>query len=758
MALRTADGPRFATIDTGATISTVNEKHAGRIDRTETINIQGIGGQQRTEGTTILEFQTGNSRIQHKFYILADSNKLPNGMLIELDFLDTYKAVIDLEAGLMTIRIHSAKGCITETLKLEKMGKTPKKQVMIAGRTSQMVKIQVPGEDPEVVILPEILENGVFLAGALSKVTNGHAYTQVLNTNKDDRVYDEIVPRLHYANGYNVKDEEDDKDREKGEDRWEQLEQLLKTDGLTETEKGTVKRICRKYADVFKLPSDRLTTTPIAQQQIHLKPGVTPTYTKPFRNPYHQRHIAIEHVEKMKEDDIIEPSISAWNSPLLIVPKKSMNKDGTRQYRVVIDYRKLNERIEMDKYPLPNIHDLLDQLGSAKIFTCMDLSQGYYQVELEEASRPCTAFITPDGKHYQMKRLPMGLNVSPSAFSRIMALALAGLTGMMCLVYLDDLVIFSKTAREHERDLEEVFHRLRKVRLQVHPEKSHFFRRTVIFLGYKISENGVETDPEKCEKIRNFPQPRTKKELQQFLGLANFYRQFVKNFAELATPLTALTRKRVKYIWSDECEKGFRELKAQLCGPRVLAFPNFDKEFVVHTDASKHSLGAVLSNADMRPVHFASRALRGAEERYSTIEKELLAVVFAMRTFRQYLLGRHFTLRTDHAPLRWLFGMNDPASRLTKFRLELEPYHFTVEHVPGKDNVVADCLSRISSETLKEQHRRIEAETEHYAAYVVTRAQKRNEQQPTKGTTVNCGVCSPQTKVRGEQARKNGDY
>lgn len=273
-------------------------------------------------------------------------------------------------------------------------------------------------------------------------------------------------------------------------------------------------------------------------------------YTKPFRNSYHQRHIAIEHVEKMKEDDIIEPSISAWNSPLLIVPKKSINKDGTRQYRVAIDYRKLNERIEMDKYRLPNIHDLLDQLGSAKIFTCMDLSQGYYQVELEKASRPCTAFIIPDGKHYQMKRLPMGLNVSPSAFSRIMALALAGLTGIMYLVYLNDLVIFSKTAREHERDLEKVFHRLRKVRLQVHPEKSHFFRRTVIFLGYKISENSVETDPEKCEKIRNFPRPRTKKELQQFLGLANFYRQFDKNFAELATPLTALTRKRVKYIWS----------------------------------------------------------------------------------------------------------------------------------------------------------------------------------------------------------------
>lgn len=294
-----------------------------------------------------------------------------------------------------------------------------------------------------------------------------------------------------------------------------------------------------------------------------------------------------------------------------------------------IDYRGVNGVIEQDRYPLPNIQDLIDTLGKAKYFTCMDLSQGYYQVELDKDSRPMTAFITPDGEHLQMKRMPMGLSTSPAAFSRIMTMAMSGLKGHRCLVYLDDLIVFSETVDEHIRNLKEVFERLRWAHLQVHPGKTVFLRRTVVFLGYQIDEQGIRPDPRKVQEVKDWPRPKTTKQVQQFYGLTSFYRQFIPNFAEKANCFSQLLQKGVKFEWSEECEEVFEMLKKELCSDRVLAFANFDGEFTVYTDASNYALGAVLQNQDGRPVHFASRILKAAELSYATIEKEMLAMVFA---------------------------------------------------------------------------------------------------------------------------------
>lgn len=454
---------------------------------------------------------------------------------------------------------------------------------------------------------------------------------------------------------------------------------------------------------------------------------------KQFRNPYHQRPIVTEHVGKMEREKVAEECVSPWNSPLLIVPKKGKDSMGNNQYRVVIDYRKLNGCIEQDKYPLPNIKELLDQLNGSRYFTCMDLSQGYYQVELDKSSRPLTAFSTPDNKHYQLTRLPMGLSTSPSAFSRVMSMALSGLTGVDCLVYLDDIIVFSETEEEHEEKLSRVFDRFRAMNLKVHPGKSHFLQETVIFLGFKIDKTGIRVDPGKYDTIRTYPAPKTRKQMQRFLGLTNFYRQFIDNYAQLSLPLAELLKKGVKYTWSEECETAFKSLKEKLCSDEVLAYPDFEHDFVLSTDASDGAIGAVLSTHDDRPVYFASRLLKGAELRYSVIEKELLAIVYAVKYFRPYLLGRHFTIRTDHAPLRWLYAMTNPASRLTKFRLELEPYNFTVEHISGKNNVVADALSRIHSEDLKRAADKVGKAHEELKQFetvcAMTRAQTRNSKE-----------------------------
>ena len=221
----------------------------------------------------------------------------------------------------------------------------------------------------------------------------------------------------------------------------------------------------------------------------------------------------------MQENDIVEPTVSAWNSPIILVPKKDPDAKGQKQYRVCIDYRGLNAVVEPDRYPLPNIHDLLDKLNNAKYFTCMDLSQGYYQAELEEASRPMTAFVTPDGEHYQMTRMPMGLSTSPAAFMRMMNMALSGLVGAQCLVYIDDLIVFSKTAEDHLTDLAMVFQRLREVNLKINPDKTYFMQESVVFLGFQVSAQGISVDPNKFETIREYPTPRTKKQTERFVEL-----------------------------------------------------------------------------------------------------------------------------------------------------------------------------------------------------------------------------------------------
>lgn len=728
VAIPTKKGSITATIDTGATISSINARHALDVNVKEIIGVRGVGGQISSLGTTRIEFRFPNITMIQKLHVLPDECQLPNGLILGMDFLQDTEARIDIPKR--KLHLYLDEDVDLDLIMEQGIGNevnfvkgTSKANILLPARSEVRCSIPFETAEKEVVILPQELPDGIFLAGSWSKVMNGKLNVTMVNPSLNDVFLTEFLPIARPANDYEIVKEMRKPTEDEKLKRWETLKPLLSTKNLTKEETELVQTLCKEFADVFHLPGDKLTTTSIAKQTIHLKPGVAPKYVKPYRNPFHQKDLILDHVRKMEEDGVIEPSVSAWNAPLLIVPKKGTDADGNRQYRVVLDYRCLNTVLQLDRYPLPNIRDVVDQLGDSRIFTNIDLSQGYFQVELEKESRPCTAFITPDGKHYQMKRLPMGLNISPSAFSRVMALALTGLTGTKCLVYLDDLIVFSRNKSEHYKDLKDVFQRLRDVNLKIHPRKSNFFQAVILFLGYKISKDGVEVDPEKCRKIKDWPQPKTKKQLQSFLGLANFYRHFVKNFAEIATPLNRLTGKRVNFEWDDACQGAFEALKEALCSTDVLAFPNFDHEFVVTTDASMHSLGAVLANYDDRPIHFASRTMKPAELNYATIEKECLGVVFGLKTFRQYLLGKHFLLKTDHAPLVWLFGMNNPASRLTKFRLELEQFYFSIEYVKGRDNVVADALSRISIEELKGLHRQVEKHAEAFSIFAMTRAQ-----------------------------------
>jgi RNase H-like domain found in reverse transcriptase/Reverse transcriptase (RNA-dependent DNA polymerase) len=323
-----------------------------------------------------------------------------------------------------------------------------------------------------------------------------------------------------------------------------------------------------------------------------------------------------------------------------------------------------------------------------------------------------------------MKRLPMGLKISPSAFSRMMTIALAGLNYEKCFVYLDDVIVFGRNLNQHNKNLMSVLERLRRVNLRLNPQKCQFLRKSVLYLGHKISENEILPDPEKIKVVKSYPTPTNADETRRFVAFANYYRKFIQNFSLIAQPLNKLSRKNVEFFWSQECNSAFEELKEKLASPQVLDYPDFSEEntFQLTTDASKIGLGAVLANGNGRPVAFTSRVLNKQEKNYSTTEIEILAIVWALKHYRPYLYGRHFIVHTDHKPLVYLFSQIDPSSRLCKFKTALMGYDFEIKYVKGQNNVVADALSRITLDELVE----LSNQVNNSSILVVARAQQRN--------------------------------
>jgi transposase InsO family protein len=404
----------------------------------------------------------------------------------------------------------------------------------------------------------------------------------------------------------------------------------------------------------------------------------------------------------MLEQGIIRPSTSPWASPIWIVPKKE-DASGHRKWRLVIDYRKLNLKTIDDRYPIPNITEILDKLGRCQYFTTLDLASGFHQIEVHPEDVQKTAFSVEHGL-YEFLRMPFGLKNAPATFQRVMDHVLKDLIGVCCLVYMDDIIIFSSSLQEHLINLSRVLKALEKVNLKVQLDKSEFLKKEVAFLGHIVTDEGVKPNPNKIETIKKWPIPTNQKELKGFLGLLGYYRKFIRDFAKITKPLTAQLRNGEKVEHTAPFLKTFEICKNLLTSSDVLKYPDFSLPFILTTDASNFALGAVLSQGTVgkdRPVAYASRTLTKSEENYSAIEKELLAIDWATKYFRPYLFGRKFTLYTDHQPLTYALNLKTPNSKLVKWRLRLSEFNFDVEYKPGKQNVVADALSRIPSENVE---------------------------------------------------------
>ena len=479
-------------------------------------------------------------------------------------------------------------------------------------------------------------------------------------------------------------------------------------DEWTPEQRKATDEVIEKYHHIFAVEDLELGCTDLVKHEIKLT-NYVPFKERYRRIPPHQYEEVRKHLDEMLQIGAIHHSNSPWASAIVLVRKK----DGA--LRFCIDLRKLNERTVKDAYSLPRIEDSLDSLNGSCIFTSIDLKSGYWQVELDEKSIPLTAFTVGPLGFYECVRMPFGLTNAPATFQRLMESCLGKLHLNWCIIYLDDVIVFSKTPEEHIEWLEAVFKKISNAGLKLKPSKCEFFKKRIHYLGHIVSNKGIETDPKKIEAIVKWPGPRTVHEVRKFLGFTNYYRKFVYKYAQIARPLNKLIsgenakKKNRKVEWGEDQETSFCELKDACTKTPVLAYADYKKPFRVNTDASERGLGSVLyqkqDDGTFRVIAYASRSLSKTEKNYNAHKLEFLALKWAItERFHEYLYGGNFEVFTDNNPLTYVLTSAKLDATGQRWVASLANYNFKIFYRCGHSNVDADSLSRIPWEVTQEDH------------------------------------------------------
>ncbi|GJV63950.1 putative reverse transcriptase domain-containing protein [Tanacetum coccineum] len=444
--------------------------------------------------------------------------------------------------------------------------------------------------------------------------------------------------------------------------------------------------IVQDFPEVFPEDLPGLPPARPVEFQIDLIPGAAPVARAPYRLAPSEMKELSEQLQELSDKGFIRPSSSPWGAPVLFVKKK----DGS--FRMCIDYRELNKLTVKNRYPLPRIDDLFDQLQGSSIYSKIDLRSGYHQLRVREQDISKTAFRTRYG-HYEFQVMPFGLTNAPAVFMDLMNRVCKPYLDKFVIVFIDDILIYSKDEKEHEEHLKAILELLKKEQLYAKFSKCEFWIPKVQFLGHVIDSRGIHVDPAKIESIKDWASPKTPTEIRQFLGLAGYYRRFIEGFSKIAKSMTKLTQKGIKFDWGEKEENAFQLIKQKLCSAPILALPEGSEDFVVYCDASHKGLGVVLMQRE-KVIAYASRQLKVHEKNYTTHDLELGSVVFALKIWRHYLYGTRCTMFTDHKSKQHILDQKELNIRQRHWLELLSDYDCDIRYHPGKANIVADALSR----------------------------------------------------------------
>lgn len=646
-----------------------------------------------TIGRVKADLKVENILIPVSLQVVQGDFPIPSDGILGLDFIKKYNCVLDYQYSQdwLILRPYN----FPEKVAIPMNTGTCPNSFSIPARSEVIRPIYINTKEDELLIPNQELETGIYIASTIINVKK--PLVRIINTTNNNITLNNPNIITENLSDYNIFASKNLEEVHKEK----VLDKLSKN--FPQFVKSELTDLCSEFNDVFALETEQISYNNFYTQKLRLKDN-SPVYIKNYRIPYSQKEEISKQVDNLIKDDIVEPSTSEYNSPILLVPKKALPGKTEKRWRLVVDYRQVNKKLIADKFPLPRIDDILDQLGRAKYFSCLDLMSGFHQIELDENSRNITSFSTDKGS-FRFKRLPYGIKIAPNSFQRMMSIAFCGLSPAQAFLYMDDLVVLGCSEKHMLKNLRDVFSICRKYNLKLHPDKCSFFSHEVTYLGHKCTDKGILPDDSKFNVVLNYPTPQNADQTKRFVAFCNYYRRFIPNFAEHSRHLSRLCRKHVPFVWTNECKTAFQYLKNCLLSPNILQYPNFQKQFCITTDASKYACGAVLSQeykGKQLPVAYASRAFTKGESNKSTIEQELAAIHWAITHFKPYIYGKKFLVKSDHRPLSYLFSMKNPSSKLIRMRLDLEEYDFVVEYIRGKENYAADALSRIDFSEIKQ--------------------------------------------------------
>jgi hypothetical protein len=478
----------------------------------------------------------------------------------------------------------------------------------------------------------------------------------------------------------------------KGNDIWALVAVLAEQVDITKQEQyqvngipGAVQEVIQANANLFEAPH----TLPPSREfdhSISLYLDSIPVNCRPYRYTPQQKDEIERQIGDMLQAGLVTPSLSPHACPVLLVKKT----DGS--WRFCMDYRKLNANTIKNKFPMPIIDEFVDEIAGSKYFTKLDLNSGFHQIRMAETNEFKTSFKTHHG-HFQLRVMPFGLTNAPAMFQCLMNSIFAQFMRKFVLVFMDDILIYSKTLEDHVQHLSQVFAVLRDHKLFIKFKKCAFAQQQIDYLGHIISVNGVSTNPSKISTMVDWPVPKTFTNLRGFLGLTRYYRKFVKNYGILAKPLASLLQNK-QFQWTTAAQTTFEGLKTAMTTTPILSLPDFDKQFIIETDACETGIGAVLSQ-DGHPIAFMSKALSVANRKLSTYEKEFLAILMAVDKWRSYLSRQPFLIRTDHKSLCHLQDQSLSTEMQHKAMVKLAGLHFKLQYKQGPENKAVNALSRV---------------------------------------------------------------